>query len=135
MDTKEPIVATPTDGHAAGIVDELSSTQQLSAGGAGSNTGSGDRGRPRGRRSRGGGCPRQRAISTPVYVVQGLGVVGRGVLQGAAIRRTPKIPTDVTFADQTIRLHLGKHPGAPGHLASNPRNISHSTSLHQITQY
>ena len=52
---EEPVAATPTDGHAAGIVDKSSSAQQLSAGRAGSNTSSGRRGRPRGRRDRGSG--------------------------------------------------------------------------------
>ena len=34
MDAEQPVAAMPTDGHAAGIFDELLSAQQLSAGGA-----------------------------------------------------------------------------------------------------
>ena len=69
IDAEQPVAVTPTHGHAAGIVDKLPSAQQLSAGEVGSNTGRGGRRRTRGCRWRGGGRPRQRAVSTPVSVV------------------------------------------------------------------
>ena len=112
MDAEQP-VATTTDGHAAGIFDRLPSAQQLSAGGAGSNTGSGGRGRPRGCRGRGGGCPRQGAASTPVSFVQGLGVTGRVSMQTSEV--PPQTVEEVMILDNTIatafaNAETGLHP-------------------------
>ena len=49
-----------------------------------------------------------------------------GVLQGAAIRRTPAIPTEVVSGDQTIRLHLGKRPRVRRHAYLQTRVIDHT---------
>ena len=143
MNAEEPVAATPTDGHAPGIVDELSSAQQLSAGGAGSNTSSGGRGRPRGCRSRSrsnrgksGGCPRGRAVSTPVSVVQGLCVAIRGT-SGAS-------NTTNTSSSNQRRLSWSNHQTTPGQtsgsaraprILANPRIVSLSTGLRQNAQY
>ena len=126
---------TPTHGHGAGIVNELPSSQQLSAGGAGSNTSSGGRRRPSSCRGRDGGRPRQRAVFTPVSVVQGLGVTGRGTSGGSNLMNTSN--------SNRRSLRRSNHQTTPGQISkstrarilANPCKRSHFTGLCQIAQF
>ena len=89
MDAKQPVVAPPSGGHRAGIMDKSPSAQQLSVGGGESNRRSRNRdqrNRRQANQDRGSCCARQGTGSTPASVPQipcaGLSVTGRGSLGG-----------------------------------------------------